>query len=331
MPPVPKVSVVIPVWNGREHLGMVLSSLRAQTTDDFDVTVVDNGSTDGTLAYLREEWPEVRAVPLAENVGYAGGATRGVDATRGEHVAFLNDDMELEPDWIERLTAELEEDPRLGVVTSKVMFHHDRNLIYQAGFEFYVYGWCATRGVNEPDEGQYDVRLPSVGGTGAGSIYRRAALERAGGFDEDYFMYCEEVDLGLRVLLAGYTGLYVPAPVAFHIAGAKAGKTPELQRRLFYRNQLLTWVKDVPWSILWRALPKALLYLLHQYRVERQNGSPRVALGAYAEFLRMLPATLRKRRRVLRRRAISTAELRSLMRADYPFPTRLRRLVASPH
>jgi GT2 family glycosyltransferase len=325
----PKVSVLIPVWNGREHLGMVLSSLRAQTTDDFDVTVVDNGSTDGTLAYLKEEWPEVRVLPLPENLGYAGGATQGVEATNGEHVAFLNDDMELEPDWIEQLVAELDRDPRLGVVTSKVMYHRDRRLIYQAGYEYYVYGWCATRGVHEPDEGQYDLRLPSVGGTGAGSIYRRAALERAGGIDADYFMYCEEVDVGLRVLMAGYTGLYVPSPVAFHVAGAKTGRTPDLQRRLFYRNQLLTWVKDVPWSILWRALPKALLYVHHQYAVERTNGTPQVALGAYAEFLRMLPSTLRKRRGVMRRRAISVQELRSMMRAEYPFPTRFRRLAAA--
>jgi GT2 family glycosyltransferase len=305
---------------------MVLTSLREQTTRDFDVTVVDNGSTDGTLAYLQEEWPEVGAVPLPENVGYAGAANRGIEATSGEHVAFLNDDMELEPEWIERLAAELDQDPRLGVVTSKVMFDDDRTLIYQAGYEFYTYGWCSTRGVHEVDDGQYDLRLPSVGGTGAGSIYRRAALERAGGFDDDYFMYCEEVDLGLRLLMAGYTGLYIPAPVAFHVAGAKTGKTPELPRRLLYRNQLLTLVKDVPWSILWRALPKVLMFLHYQYRVERRNGVPQVALGAYAEFLKMLPAALLKRRRVMRRRVISNPEFRSMLRADYPFPTRWKRL-----
>jgi GT2 family glycosyltransferase len=308
---------------------MALGSLREQTTDDFDITVVDNGSTDGTLAYLEEEWPEVRAVSLPKNVGYAGGANRGVEATTGEHVAFLNDDMEVEPEWIERLAAELDQDPQLGVVTSKVLFNDDRTLIYQAGYEFYTYGWCATRGVHEVDEGQYDVRLPSVGGTGAGSIYRRAAFDRAGGFDDDYFMYCEEVDLGLRVLMAGYTGLYIPAPVAFHVAGATTGKTPEVPRRLLYRNQLLTLVKDVPWSIVWRALPKVLIYLHYQYSVERANGAPRVALGAYAEFLKMLPATVLKRRSVMRRRAISNPELRSMMRADYPFPTRWRRLAGT--
>ena len=327
----PKVSALIPVWNARDQISMVMSSLENQTTGDFDITVIDNGSTDGTPDQVAEEWPEVRVVRLAENLGYAAAANRGIDATAGEYVAFLNDDMELEPEWIERLAAELDRDPKLGLVTGKVMFEHDRSLIYQAGHEYYTYGWCATRGLNEKDEGQYDERLPSVAGTGAGSMYRREAIKRAGGFDEDYFMYCEEVDLGLRVLLAGYAGLYVPAPVAFHVAGAKSRETPEMPRRLFYRNQLITLAKDVPWSILWRGLPKAMLYAHHQYRVEKSIGSPQVALGAYHEFLRMLPATLRKRRRVMGRRAISTDEFRSLMRADYPFPTRWRRLAASPN
>lgn len=105
----------------------------------------------------------MRAVSLPRNVGDAGAANRGVDAATGEYVAFLNDDMEVAPEWIERLAAELDRDPRLGVVTSKVMFDRDRALIYQAGYEFYTYGWCATRGVHEVDQGQYDVRLPSVG------------------------------------------------------------------------------------------------------------------------------------------------------------------------
>jgi GT2 family glycosyltransferase len=322
----PKVSILIPVWNGRDQLKMVLSSLREQAFQDFDVTVIDNGSTDGTASYLTEEWPEVRVVPLPENVGFAAAANRGIERTTGEHIAFLNDDMEMDAEWVGELAAELDRDPGLGMVTSKVMYDHDRTLIYQAGHEYYTYGLCATRGANEVDAGQYDLRLPSAAGTGAGSMYRRAAIERAGGFDEDYFMYCEDVDLGLRVLLAGYRGLYLPEPVAYHVAGAKTGKTPEMPRRMLYRNQLITLVKDVPRSILWSALPKALMYLHHQYKAERANGSPEVALKAYGEFLRTLPRTLRKRRRVLARSEISTAELRSTMRVEYPFPTRFRRL-----
>jgi GT2 family glycosyltransferase len=306
---------------------MILSSLAGQGMRDFDVTVVDNGSTDDSVAYLRAEWPDVQVVELPENVGYASAANQGVAATTGEYIAFLNDDMELEPEWLERLCDELDQDLGLGVVTSKVLFHGDRETIYQAGYEYYTYGWCATRGAGETDEGQHDRALPTIGGTGAGSIWRREAIEIAGGFDGDFFLYCEEVDLGLRILLAGYRGLYVPAPVAFHVAGAKTGKTPEMPRRLFYRNQLVTQLKNVPAPILLRALPKTILFLHQQYRSERIGGTPRVALGAYLEFLKRLPRTLRERRRVLKNRRISNEELRSALRSDYPFPTRWRRWI----
>jgi GT2 family glycosyltransferase len=326
----PKVSVVIPVWNGAGAISMVLSSLREQTTRDFDVWVVDNGSTDGTVEYVKREWPEAHLIALEDNVGYAVAANQGIAASSGEFIAFLNDDMELEPQWLDQLSRELAADAKLGVVTSKVLFHHDRDVIYQAGFEYYTYGWCATRGAGEKDVGQHDTRQPSVGGTGAGSIWRRAAIEHAGGgFDGDYFMYCEEVDLGLQVLMAGYQGLYVPSPVGYHVGGGKTGKTPEMPRGLFYRNQLITLVKDVPAGILVPALPKALLYLHHQYRSERQGGSPEVALRAYLAFLKRLPSTLLKRRRVMRSRKISNEEYRAQMRSDYPFPTPFARLRSS--
>jgi N-acetylglucosaminyl-diphospho-decaprenol L-rhamnosyltransferase len=324
VPKPPKVSVIIPVWNGVEYLSMALSSLEKQTTRDFDVWVVDNGSTDGTVAYLEGDWPDVNVLALPENMGFATAGNRGVEASEGEHVAFVNDDMEFEPDWIERLAEELDRDPSLGIVTSKVLFHDDRSVIYQAGHEYYGYGWCATRGANETDDGQYEERLPTVAGTGAGSMWRRTAFEAVGGFDEEFFMYCEDVDLGLRVMLAGYRGLYVPKPVAYHVGGGKTGKTPEMPRRNFYRNQLVTQVKNIPMPILLRSLPKTILFLHQQYRSERNGGTPRVAVDAYVEFVRRLPRTLRQRRQVLRNRRISTDEFRALLRSDYPFPTESR-------
>jgi GT2 family glycosyltransferase len=330
VPDASKISVVIPSWNGRECLPMILSSLEGQTSSDFDVTVVDNASSDGSVGYVHDEWPRVRVVALAENVGYASAANQGIAATQGAYVALFNDDMEIEASWLERMADELDADPGLGVVTSKILFHGDRNTIYQAGFEYYTYGWCATRGAGETDEGQYDQRLPTIGGTGAASVWRREAIERSGGFDADYFMYCEEVDLGLRILLAGYRGLCVPEPVGYHVVGVKTANTPAVPRRLFYRNQLHTQFKNLPAPLLLRSLPKSVLFLQQQYRSERNGGTPRVARDAYLEFLKRLPRTLRQRRQVMKQRRISNGELRARLRADFPFPTesRLGRLIA---
>jgi GT2 family glycosyltransferase len=321
------VSVVITTYNqGLEYLPALLRSLAAQDYEDHEVTVVADGGDPEVVAYLEREWPGVRVIPLPEPRGYAGATALGIRSTDGRYIALLNDDVELEPKWLGLLVAELDRDPDLGFVTGKTLLYDQREVINETKQDLYTCGRFVPCGLLEHDEGQWDSRLPAVSVSASTALYRREALEAAGGFDEDYFMYCEDVDLGLRALTAGYRGLYIPEPVAYHVAGAKTGKTPEMPRRMLYRNQLITLVKDVPWAILWRALPKILLFLQYQYRVERSNGAPHVARSAYTEFLKMLPSTLRKRRGVQRKRIVSPAGLRAQMRSDYPFPTRWRRV-----
>jgi GT2 family glycosyltransferase len=328
LPPEPKVSIVIPNWNGREHLPMVLSSMKGQTFRDFDITVVDDGSTDDSVGYLEREWPEVRVVRFAENMGFASAWARGVAESTGEYLVVINNDIEFEPSWLETLTREMDADPSIGFITTKIRFQDDRDVIYGVGHDFYVYGWCATRGLREKDVGQYDQRSETAAATGAGSMFRRAALDSAGGVDADYWMYCEDVDLGLRILLQGYRGIYLPAPVGYHVGGATMGSYLDVQRFHLWRNQLVTVAKDVPAGILWRALPKLLLFHYYQYSHERRGGtgSARLVLKAYAAFLKALPKTLAKRRRIQRARKISPAEFRSHVHSEYPFPTRFTRL-----
>jgi GT2 family glycosyltransferase len=325
--PRPKVSVVIPSWNGREHLPMVLNSMVKQTLRSRDITVVNDGSVDDTVAYLKAEWPDVRLIDLGENRGFAVSCDTGYEATTGEYVVIANNDIEFEPDWLERLAAELDADPRLGFITTKIAFHDERDVLYQAGHDYYVYGLCESKGLNETDRGQFDSRGPTAAATGAGSMFRRDAVNSAGGlFDADYWMYCEDIDLGLRLLQQGYRGLYLPEPVGYHVGSATMGAFPDKVRFHFWRNQLITLVKDVPARILLAALPKIILYHYFQWSVERKRGSGRLVLNAYAAFLRALPKSLVKRRRVMSGRKISTAEFRSYLLSDYPFPTRFRRL-----
>jgi GT2 family glycosyltransferase len=323
----PKVSVVIPNINGatpREglmYLEMIRETLAAQSFRDFDVAVVDNGSTDGSIAYLEEHWPEVRIFALGENAGFPAAVNRGVEGTAGEYVALLNNDLELSPDWMQRLVAELDREPRLGFVTGKIVSHADRGLIEQAGQDLYTCGRFQPRGLDEEDTGQYDERreVPIV--TAAASLYRRAAIEAAGGFDEDYFLYCEDADLCLRMLLAGYGGLYVPEPTAFHVRGGTAGRQSETTRFYLGRNTLITLLKDLPASVLLRSLPKIALYQYHQLVAARTDGFARTQLRAWAGFLRQLPRTLRKRRRIQRSRRVPAAEFEAELLKPYPLPT----------
>ncbi len=329
----PKVSIVIPNRDGatpREgltYLEMILETLRGQRLRDFDVTVVDNGSTDGSVAYLRERWPDVRLVELAENSGFPTAINRGVQASRGRYVALLNNDVELSPDWLELLVGELDRDPGVGFVTGKIMRYDDRDVIEQAGHDFYTCGRFEPRGLDERDTGQYDERRATPIVTAAAALYRRDALEAADGFDEDYFLYCEDGDVCLRMLLLGYAGLYVPEPKAFHVRGGTVGARPDLPRFYLVRNALITLLKDLPASVLLRSLPKIALYHWGQLLSARREGFARTVLRAYGSFLRMVPGTLRKRRVVQSDRTVAPDAFAALLRTDYPFPTRLGRFL----
>jgi len=329
----PKVSIVIPNRNGatprdgRPYLDMVMGTLAEQSFRDFEAIVVDNGSTDGSPGYVRERWPEANVVELGENLGFSAAVNRGCEAGRGGYVALLNTDIELSSDWLELLVAELDRDPRVGFVTGKIMRHDDRNLIEQAGHDFYTCGRFEPRGLDQRDEGQYDERRPTPVVTAAAALYRREALEAAGGFDEDYFLYCEDGDACLRMLLLGYSGLYVPEPKAFHVRGGTIGADSEVPRFFLVRNALITLLKDLPASLLLRSLPKIALYHWGQLTTARREGFVRSVLRAYGSFLRMVPATLRKRRAIQRERRVTPAAFAAHLRTDYPMPSRLARFL----
>jgi GT2 family glycosyltransferase len=329
----PKVSIVIPNRDGATtrkglvYLDLVMGTLAKQSFRDFEVIVADNGSTDGSVPYLREKWPDVKVVELGENRGFSAAVNRGVAAGRGQYVALLNTDLELSPDWLELLVAELDRDPGLGFVTGKIMRHDDRGLIEQVGHDFYTCGRFEPRGLDERDEGQYEERAPTAIVTAAAATYRREALERAGGFDEDYFLYCEDGDVCLRMLLRGYSGLYVPRPVAFHVRGGTVGAATELPRFFLVRNALITLLKDMPASVLFRSLPKIAVYHWGQLSAARREGYARRVLQAYASFVRMVPATLRKRRTVQRGRVVAPSAFAAQLHTEYPFPSRLGRLL----
>ena len=329
----PTVSVVIPSRDGATprdgltYLELILETLAEQSFRDFDVTVVDNGSTDNSVEYLRERWPDVRVVELADNAGFATAINRGVHASRGRYVALLNNDLELSPDWLKLLVGELERDPGVGFVTGKIMRYDERDVIEQAGHDFFTSGHFEPVGLDQRDTGQYDERRPTTIVTAAAALYRREALEAAGDFDDDYFLYCEDGDVCLRMLLCGYSGLYVPEPKAFHVRGGTVGSQSDLPRFYLVRNGLITLLKDMPASILLRSLPKIALYQYGRLIAARKEGMARTTLRAYAAFVRAIPATLRKRPAVQRARRIRPAEFAAELRTDYPLPTRLGRFV----
>jgi GT2 family glycosyltransferase len=329
----PKVSIVIPNRDGAtprdglRFLDLVRDTLAEQSFRDFEVIVVDNGSSDASVAHVRESWPDATVIELGENRGFSGAVNPGIAAARGTYVALLNTDIELSPDWLDLLVSELDGDSRLGFVTGKIMRFDDRDVIEQAGHDFFTCGRFEPRGLDERDQGQYDERRATPVVSAAAALYRRAALEEAGRFDEDYFLYCEDGDVCLRMLLLGYSGLYVPEPRAFHVRGGTVGPATELPRFYLVRNGLVTVFKDLPASVLLRSAPKIALYNWGALMAGRREGYARRVLQAFASFLRMIPGTLRKRRGVQRRRTVAPSGFSAQVSTGYPLPSRIGRLL----
>jgi GT2 family glycosyltransferase len=324
MPDAATVGVVITTYSqGPEYLPALLASLSGQTYADHRVTVVVDGGDPVTLAYLARSWPEVEVISTPSPIGYAGVAELGIEASGGRYIAMLNDDVELEADWLEILVGELERDPGLGFVTGKTLLYHERDLINETKQDLHTCGRFVPCGLLERDEGQWDERLPAAIVSASTAVYRRDAVERAGGFDPEYFMYCEDADLCLRMVLVGYRGLYVPEARAYHAWAATTGRGTGEARFYSIRNSLTTLVKDMPLPVLLRSLPKILLYENHHLAMAGGVGDRRSVLRAWGSFVRHLPATLRKRRRIMSRRAISSGAFAALLISEYPVPTGL--------
>jgi GT2 family glycosyltransferase len=308
-----RVAVLIPNWNGRELLTTLLPTLARQRYGDFKALVIDNGSTDGSVAYLEREWPEVEVIALPQNLGFAGAVNRGIVATRSEFVALLNNDIELDPDWLGELVAVFDAHPEAASATSKMINFYDRTLLDGAGDVLSWSGVCSRRGNGERDVGQYAVPEPVFSACGGAAIYRRSAFETVGLFDEDFFAYLEDVDWGFRAQLVGYACRYVPTSRAYHMAGATTRQISDLEVYLCRRNQLALVLKNYPARSLLRHLPDLALDQFVSFVLSVRDDYAGAQLRAWRDAVLRLPATLRKRRVVQRTRAISAAELDSVV------------------
>ncbi|MBK6328339.1 MAG: glycosyltransferase family 2 protein [Chloroflexi bacterium] len=219
----PTISIIIPHLNGRHHLDDCLQSLRRQTWRDFEALLVDNGSTDGTQAYVAENYPEVRLVQLPENRGFTGACNAGWQAAQGEIIILLNNDTEADPRWLAEVMAAFDRHPRAGSIASKMLLFDRRDHLHTAGDFYRVDGIPGNRGVWQADMGQFDQEEMVFSACGGSSAYRRALLDEIGFLDDDFFFSCEDVDVGWRANLAGWEVWYAPTAVIYHKLKATGG------------------------------------------------------------------------------------------------------------
>ena len=254
------ISVVIVNWNGRDALSACLSSLQRQTDPDFEVIVVDNGSSDGSEELLRERFPAVRVVQTGENLGFAEGSNRGIAASDRAWLALLNNDTLAEPDWIQQLRrAARAGGPELGMLQSRMLFQQRPDHTNSTGVEIYADGSFADRDYDRPLDaaGGEDVFCVCAGA----ALYRRSMLEQValetGIFDRSFFMYFEDVDLGWRCRLAGYDARYVPEATVLHaFRGSSSRRGQDFVALHCARNRVRTLLKNASLGHLVRSAPR---------------------------------------------------------------------------
>lgn len=287
----PGVSVVIPNWNGREWLDSCLGALAGGDLRPAEVIVVDNGSTDDSVPYLRSQHPRIRVLALGRNTGFAHAANRGLEAASHELVALLNTDVAVAPDWLVRVAGALAADAGAASVACKMLALEDPSIVYDAGDILRRDGACEQRGRFRRDEGRWDAPGTVFGACAGAALYRRSAVLELGGFDERYFAYLEDVDLALRLALAGWRCRYEPA-VALHAGEGSSRQLAGGHRVLVTRNTILLVVKFFPARWLAPVAYRQLGWAWHALR-ERRLGAHLRALASAAP---LVPDALRARR-----------------------------------
>ena len=284
------VAVVVPSWNGRRWLPGLFASLAAQTRPPDEVIVVDNGSADGSVEWLREA--DARLIELGSNHGFSVAVNRGIAETRCDAVALVNTDVELAPEWLERALARLA-DPGVGSVATKMVLMREPGTVDDAGDVLRRDGVAEQRGHGKPDGARFSEPGEIWGASAGAAVYRRSAVLGAGGFDERFFAYLEDVDLALRLRLAGWRCAYEPV-VALHARHGSDGAQSAPIDALVARNTLLVVAKAFPLRWLPLVAYRQAAWAWHAGR----EGRLREHLGGVAAALPLLPAMLRDRTRL---------------------------------
>lgn len=296
----PKVSFLIANWNGGPQLAGCLTSIRSQTLSDYEVIVVDNGSTDGSAAPEDFSTPDWQLVTFDSNQGFAKANNAAYLLSRGEFIALVNNDVILDKEWAERMVAALSGKPKAGSAACRLLQKNHPERLDSAGMEFVpcgtVFGWHGY-----PCDTFCDRDHNPFGAVAAACMYRRSAIEQTGLFDEKYFCYYEDTSLAVRQVLFGYDAVYVDAAIAYH-HGSFTGKSRSAFQIFYLRRnvELLYWETMIG-RLAWRFLIPHIIHELLAFAQALLSGHGIAVVRAKWAAMRCLPWIQRQRRQLTAR------------------------------
>lgn len=290
----PKVSVVIPNYNGEKYLKGCLDSLKLQDYIDFETIIIDNASKDSDYKWVKEEYKEIIFKRLDKNYGFSPAVNEGIKMAQGEYVLLLNNDTVLEKDFISQMVKAIEKDKRIFGVSSKMIAYLDHTIMDDAGDEYTVLGWAYKHGDGKPVE-RFTKEKKVFSACAGAALYRKSVFEEMGLFDEDFFAYMEDVDVSYRARIYGYYNVYCPEAKVYHIGSATSGsKYNAFKVKLAARNNVYVPYKNMPLIQLIINLPALILGTFVKVIWFQKKGFGKV----YREGLREGLRTLNKINRV---------------------------------
>ncbi|WP_411726810.1 glycosyltransferase family 2 protein [Methyloglobulus sp.] len=305
------VTVIIVNWNCKKFLEQCLFALMNQTLKPYEIILVDNASSDGSVEIARR-FSEVRLMLLDQNTGFAKGNNLAIEeaSVDSKWIALINPDAFAQPRWLETLMATAEDNPEFDVFGSQLVSASDPMILDGAGDAYHLSGRVWRMGQGAPVATSAGIEQEVFSPCAAAALYRRSALHEVGGFDEDYFCYVEDVDLGFRLRLAGYHCLYVPQSVVHHIgSGSTGGQHSDFAIYHGHRNLVWTFVKDMPSFLFWLLLPVHVLLNIVSIIRFALGGRGRVILRAKRDALLGLPNMWKKRQHIQKNRVASASEI----------------------
>ncbi len=318
--PSPTISVIIVNLNGADILPRCIKALKAQIFTDFEIIIVDNNSSDGSADGLERHWPELRVVRLDHNAGFAPANNLAARLARGQWLALLNNDAFPEPDWLAALLNAAKQYPDFTLFGSKLIKANEPTLLDGTGDIYHISGLAWRRHYNHPIDAAGDQPEEIFSPNAAAVLYSRDAFLQSGGFDEDFFSYHEDVDLGFRLRLLGHRCLYVPDAVVNHIGSASAGVRSAFSVYHGHRNLVWSYFQNMPGYLMWKYLPAHLLANVIFLVYYSYYGLGKAIWRAKWDALRGLSKALQKRQKIQATRVVGEQEIKRLLNHEWLAP-----------
>ena len=289
------IAVIVVNYNAGEYLKACLEALHAMPEQPGEIIVVDNASVDGSHVEAKAQFPGVNFIDAGSNTGFAAANNLGIDNTEKTWVALINPDAFVAEDWLQKLLDAVQSNPQISVFSSELIDARDHSRLDGQGDCYHVSGLMWRRRNGQPVSSNPS-RLPFFAPCAASALYLRSAVLEVGGFDEDYFCYIEDVDLGFRLRLAGYQSLHLHDVITYHIGSAITQRESDFSIYHGHRNLVWTYFKNMPAGPRWRYMWQHLLMNFVSIVYYTAKGRPGVILKAKWHAIRGLPAQIRKRK-----------------------------------